>query len=122
MPQNEMTTLLIINDAPYAGERAYNALRLAAALRQDKDVEVRLFFLGDGAWSATTKVPKPENATFDIPWLLERALAAGCAAQVCQTCMDSRGILESDLVPGALRGTLETLRQWTVTSERTISL
>lgn len=116
-----MTVLLVINDAPYSGERAYNALRLAAALRQDKDVPVRLFFLGDGAWSATTRVCKPENAAFDIPWLLERALSAGCHAEVCQTCMDSRGILDADLLPGAARGSLDTLRLWTLSSDRVLS-
>lgn len=116
-----MTVLLVLNEAPYSGERAYNALRLAAALCQDPDVDVRLFFLGDGAWSATAKVPKPANSTFDIPWLLERAIAAGCQAQVCQTCMDSRGILDSDLLPGAVRGTLDTLRLWTLSSDRVLS-
>ncbi len=116
-----MTVLLILNEAPYSGERAYNALRLAASLRQDKDVDVRLFFLGDGAWSASMKVPKPENSTFDVPWLLERALSAGCQAQVCQTCMDSRGILDSDLLPGATRGTLDSLRLWSLTSDRVLS-
>jgi uncharacterized protein involved in oxidation of intracellular sulfur len=116
-----LTILLVLNDAPYAGERAYNALRLAAALRQDRDVEVRLFFLGDGAWSASTKVLKPDNSAFDIPWLLERALSAGCHAEVCQTCMDSRGILDADLIPGASRGTLDTLRHWTLTSDRVLT-
>lgn len=115
-----MTVLVIINEAPYSGERAYNALRLAAALRQDKDVDVRLFFLGDGAWSASAKIPKPENSTFDIPWLLERALAAGAQARVCQTCMDARGILDSDLINGAQRGTLDDLRVWTLSADRVI--
>ncbi|NWF82995.1 MAG: DsrE family protein [Bryobacteraceae bacterium] len=116
-----MTVLVIINEAPYSGERAYNALRLAAALRQDKDVEVRLFFLGDGAWSASAKTQKPENASFDIPWLLERALAAGAHSLVCRTCMDARGILDSDLVNGAKRGTLDDLRAWTLSADRVIS-
>lgn len=116
-----MTVLVIINEAPYSGERAHHALRLAAALRQDKDVDVRLFFLGDGAWSASAKVQKPENSAFDIPWLLERAFAAGAQSRVCQTCMDARGILDSDLVSGAKRGTLDDLRVWTLSSDRVIS-
>jgi uncharacterized protein involved in oxidation of intracellular sulfur len=116
-----MTILLVIQEAPYTGEKAYQALRLAAALRQDTDVGVRLFFLGEGAWSATARVPKPEDSIFDVPWLLARALAAGCEASVCQTCMDARGIADGDLLPGAARGTLETLRLWTLNSERVLS-
>jgi uncharacterized protein involved in oxidation of intracellular sulfur len=116
-----LTVLIVVNDAPYAGERAYNALRLASALRQDHETEVRLFFLGDGAWSATRSIPKPESSVFDIAWLLERALAAGAAGLVCQTCMDARGILADHLVAGAQRGTLETLRLWTVSSDRVLT-
>lgn len=116
-----MTVLLVVQEAPYAGEKAYHALRLAAALRQDGDVGVRLFFVGEGAWSATGKVPKPEDSTFDVPWLLARAVAAGCEASVCQTCMDARGIADGDLLAGAARGTLETLRRWTLDSEKVLS-
>jgi len=43
-----MKTLLIINDAPYGTEKAYNALRLAMTLqREHPDVEIRIFLLGD---------------------------------------------------------------------------
>ncbi len=41
------TTLFILNDAPYGNERAYNALRLAAALAGKEEQQVRLFLMAD---------------------------------------------------------------------------
>lgn len=47
-----MNILIAVNEAPGHGERSYNALRLATALTADGETEVRLFFMGDGAWCA----------------------------------------------------------------------
>ena len=44
-----MKVLIIINDAPYGSERAYNALRLAGSLAKREGVEVCVFLVGDGA-------------------------------------------------------------------------
>ena len=41
------STLFILNDAPYGNERAYNALRLAAALAARDGQQVRLFLMAD---------------------------------------------------------------------------
>lgn len=41
------STLFILNDAPYGNERAYNALRLAAALSGKDDQQVRVFLMAD---------------------------------------------------------------------------
>ena len=39
--------LMIVNDQPYGRGRPYDALRLAGALAKDKDMELRMFLLGD---------------------------------------------------------------------------
>lgn len=45
--------LLIINDAPYGTEKAYNALRLAMTLQKDHpDVGVRIFLMADAVTCA----------------------------------------------------------------------
>jgi uncharacterized protein involved in oxidation of intracellular sulfur len=42
-------TTLVINDAPYGTEKAFNALRIANQLGRDhKDAEVRIFLMTDG--------------------------------------------------------------------------
>lgn len=47
-----MKTLIVINDAPYGTERAYNALRLAGALAQRQGQQVRVFLVGDASEAA----------------------------------------------------------------------
>jgi uncharacterized protein involved in oxidation of intracellular sulfur len=43
-----MKILLIVNDAPYGTEKAYNALRMAMMLQKEHpDVEVRVFLMAD---------------------------------------------------------------------------
>ncbi|MBS3771560.1 MAG: DsrE family protein, partial [Bacteroidales bacterium] len=43
-----MKILIVINDAPYGTEKAYNALRLANQLgKEHKDTEVRIFLMAD---------------------------------------------------------------------------
>lgn len=44
-----MKTLIIINDAPYGTEKAYNALRIAHQLNKDNaGAEACIFLLTDG--------------------------------------------------------------------------
>jgi len=56
--ESAMTTLFILNDAPYGSERSYNALRLAKALAK-MGQPVRVFLLGDAVTCAAAgqKVP-----------------------------------------------------------------
>jgi len=44
----------------------------------------------------------------------------GAEVGVCGTCMDARGIGESELAEGARRGTLEQLTDWTTWAEKTL--
>jgi len=46
------STLFILNDAPYGSERAYNALRLAAALAAREGQNVRMFLMADAVGCA----------------------------------------------------------------------
>ena len=112
-----MEYLVIINDAPYASERPYNALRLATALAAGHDVGVRLFFLGDGAWCAQSGHKVPEGA-HDIEWMIKRFVAGDQAAGVCRSCMEARGITEDSLIEGTHRSSLEELTAWTIQADR----
>ena len=48
-----MRVLIILNDAPYGGERTYNGLRLALAmLKADPAVQMTAFLLGDAVLAA----------------------------------------------------------------------
>jgi len=115
-----MKILLILHDAPYASERSYNALRLAASL-DDGNNTVRLFCIGDAAWTAVRGQTPPDSCSYNAEWLLQRFLAGGREALVCRTCMDARGIRDEDLIPGAARGSLDDLSLWTLAADRVLS-
>ncbi|MFV1858809.1 MAG: DsrE/DsrF/TusD sulfur relay family protein [Anaerolineales bacterium] len=56
-----MSTLIIINDAPYGGERPYNALRLALNLAKRSGVAIRVYLTGDGVLCARKGQKTPDG-------------------------------------------------------------
>ncbi|MDP2707554.1 MAG: DsrE family protein [Burkholderiales bacterium] len=44
----------------------------------------------------------------------------GASIAVCGTCIDARGIADTDLVTGALRGSMAMLAEWTGWSDKVI--
>jgi uncharacterized protein involved in oxidation of intracellular sulfur len=114
-----MNCLFILNDAPYANERAYNALRLATALTSDPDRTVRIFFTGEGAWCAVANHTVPQGQ-HDIEWMLKRFLAGLREVAVCATCMDARSISAAMLIEGIRASSMDELAVWTVEADRVL--
>ena len=114
-----MKHLIVVNDAPYASERPYNALRLAAALASDGAAGVRLFFLGDGAWCAVRDHKVPEGM-HDIEAMLRGFVIGPCPAVVCGTCMKARGITPDMLIEEVRPGTLDELTAWTEQADKAL--
>jgi len=56
-----MSTLIIINDAPYGDERPYNALRLASNLAKRSGVAIRVYLTGDGVLCAHKGQKTPDG-------------------------------------------------------------
>ena len=107
-----MKTLFILNDAPYGTERSYNGLRLAGALSKAEGEEVKLFLMGDAASCAKSGQKVPEGF-YNIQLMLGRVVRNKGEVGVCGTCMDARGITDSELADGARRSTLAELTSWT---------
>ena len=107
-----MKNLFILNDAPYGSERSYNGLRLAGALSKAEGEEVKLFLMGDAASCAKRGQKVPEGF-YNIQLMLGRVLRNKAEVGVCGTCMDARGIADSELAQGARRSTLAELTSWT---------
>ena len=112
------TTLFILNDAPYGNERAYNALRLAAAVAGKDDQQVRLFLMADAVACAKSGQKVPEGY-YNLQLMLGKVLRKGEVA-LCGTCMDARGIDEKELIAGAYRGTLDELTEWTLAADKVV--
>lgn len=112
-----MTVLFVLNDAPAASERDYNALRLATSLAENHDHTVTVFLLGDGVLAAVAGQPVTEGAR-DIPWMLRRLASNGTRILACGSCMDQRGVTDASLIEEAARSTLTVLTALTVESDR----
>jgi uncharacterized protein involved in oxidation of intracellular sulfur len=112
------TTLFILNEAPYGDERAYNALRLAAAIASKEGQQVRLFLMADAVACAKSGQKVPEGY-YNLQLMLGKVLRKGEVA-LCGTCMDARGLGDDDMVEGARRSTLAQLADWTVEADKVL--
>lgn len=115
-----MKYLFILNDPPYGTERSYNALRLASNLAAAKDVaEIRTFLLGDAAASAHGGQKVPQGY-YNVADMLSALMRRNGVVSVCGTCMDARGIRDEELVPGATRGTMDQLAEWSAWADKVL--
>jgi len=113
--------LIIINDAPYGTEKAYNALRLANQLGKDhKTVEVRIFLMADAASCAVANQKTP-NGYYNIERMLKFTIVKGAKVKICGSCADARGLKDIQLVKGAELSTMAELTNWVVDSDKIIT-
>ena len=115
-----MKTLVILNDAPYGTERAYNGLRLAASLSRQDGSDLRLFLIGDAVACAKSGQKVPQGY-YNVQTMLSAVTRRGGKVGVCGTCMDARGITEPELIEGAHRSSLEEWTTWTVEADKAIA-
>ena len=112
------STLFILNDAPYGNERAYNALRLAAAIAGKEGQQVRLFLMADAAACAKSGQKVPEGY-YNLQLMLGKVLRKG-EVGLCGVCMDARGLRDEELIEGARRSTLAQLADWTAEADKVL--
>lgn len=114
-----MSLLFVLNDPPYGTERSYNGLRLAGALAKREGTDVRVFLMGDAA-ACAKRGQVTANGYYNLERMLKGLLQRSVAIAVCGTCMDARGLTETDLVEGCLRGTLDQLADWTAAAGKVL--
>lgn len=116
-----MKILLIINDAPYGSEKAYNALRIANQLnKENADVEVRIFLMADGANCAIANQITP-NGYYNIERMIKFSINKGAKVKICGSCADARGLKNLSLTEGAEISTLAELTEWVVESDKVLT-
>jgi uncharacterized protein involved in oxidation of intracellular sulfur len=114
-----MKILVVVNDQPYGSERPFNALRLAGALVKREEVGLRVFLMGDAVACAVAGQILPDGH-YHLDRML-KPLARRGEVGCCATCLDARGLDESQLVDGARRSSLEELADWTLWADRVIT-
>ena len=112
-----MQVLLILNDPPYGTERSYNGLRLATSLAKREGESVRVFLMGDAAGCAKSGQKVPAGY-YNVEAMLKVLWGHHAPVGVCGTCMDARGIKESELVPGTHKSSMDELAAWTVEADK----
>jgi uncharacterized protein involved in oxidation of intracellular sulfur len=113
--------LIIINDAPYGSEKAYNAMRMAMTLQKDHaDVEVRVFLMADAVTCALCNQTTPQGY-YNLERMFKAVIAKGGQVKACGTCSDARGIRGLTLVEGIEISTMSQLTQWVVESDRMLT-
>jgi len=103
--------LIVLNDAPYGTEKAYNGLRLAIAL-QARDNKVNVFLIADAVFCGVPKQETP-SGYYNIDEMLGRVLEKGGRVAACGSCMKSRGLSIEGLIKGIEKCSMALLSEWT---------
>ena len=131
------TFTIVIDEAPYAGERAWNGLRLAKK-SLESGLAVNLFLMADAVYVARRDQQSPQQAP-NLEQLLMEVIQKGAKVKVCTTCIEARsfeptgefqacflgkkegGLSLGDLVKGVEMGTMQDLVDWSMEAEQVIS-
>jgi tRNA 2-thiouridine synthesizing protein D len=111
-----VTYTIIINEAPYAMERAYTGLRFARTCVFEGH-KTNLFLIENGVYVAK-KGQKPSSNQPNLGDYLEDLVKDGAEVKVCVVCVQARGLSENDLIAGAKIVTLNELVEWTTNSDK----
>jgi len=120
-PSDMVKLLIIANDAPYGGEKTWNALRLAgASATAEIGMQVRVFLMGDFVGAAKRGQSTPDGY-YNLEKMLGDLAAKGVEVKLCGTCLKSRGIRDEELVEGTQRGTMMILANWVKEADRIVT-
>ena len=113
-----MKFLIIINDAPYGTEKAYNAIRLAIQVLKDKPhSEVWIFLMADAATCALPNQVTP-NGYYNIERMLKIFISKGGKVKICGICADARGLKTLMLIEGTQLSNLSELADWAINADK----
>jgi len=114
--------LIIINDAPYGTEKAYNALRMAMTLQKDHQdkVKVHIFLLADAVFCGLPNQKTPDGY-YNIERMLRSVIAKGGMIKSCGGCSKARGIDELAFIPGVELSNMKEFAQWTVEADKVLT-
>lgn len=116
-----MSILIIINDAPYGTEKAYNALRLGnQLLKEHLDNTVNIFLLADAVTCGLANQKTPDGY-YNIGRMLKMFIRKNGHVKICGTCMDARGMTDLALEDGVFRSNMTEFAQWIIDANKVIT-
>jgi uncharacterized protein involved in oxidation of intracellular sulfur len=116
-----MKILIIINDAPYGSEKAYNALRMAMTLQKEhSEVETWIFLMADAVTCALPDQTTPQGY-YNIERMLKSVISKGGQVKACGSCSEARGIKGLNLIKGVELSTMVQLTQWAFDADKVLT-
>jgi len=116
-----MKILIIINDAPYGSEKAFNGLRIALQLQKENPKpEVRIFLMADSATCAISGQRVPQGY-YNIETMISAFLFQKGKVKICGTCAEARGIKDLKLIEGTELSNMSELGQWIIDSDKVLT-
>ncbi len=114
--------LIIINDAPYGTEKAYNALRMAMTLQKEhaEEVQVNIFLLADAVSCALAGQITP-TGYYNLERMLKSVIHKGGKVKSCGGCCDARGIQPSLFLKGIEKSNMKEFAAWTVEADKVLT-
>ena len=114
--------LIIINDAPYGTEKAYNALRMAMTLQKEHrdKVEIKIFLLADAVFCGLPNQVTP-NGFYNIERMLKSVIQRGGEVKSCGGCSEARGINKIKFLKGVKLSNMKEFTQWTVECDKVLT-
>jgi tRNA 2-thiouridine synthesizing protein D len=114
-----VTFTIIINEAPYAKERALSALRFAWTAEIEGH-KVKIWLFENGVYLAK-KGQKPASGLTNYGQMLEDLVKGGVEVKACVVCAEARGLTQANLLDGVKIATIHELVEWTVNSDKVIT-
>jgi uncharacterized protein involved in oxidation of intracellular sulfur len=116
-----MNTLIVINDAPYGTEKAYNALRMAMTLQKEhSEVQVLIFLLADSVGCAIPNQKTPQGY-YNIERMLTSVIKKGGKVKTCGGCSEARGTSELKLIEGVEISNMKEFSNWIVKADKVLT-
>lgn len=116
-----MKNLILINDAPYGTEKAYNALRLAMTLQKEHpQEEVLIFLMADAVGCALPDQTTPQGY-YNIERMMKSIIKRGGKVKACGSCIDARGIKNLKLIDGVEVSNMSEFSKWNVEADKVVS-
>jgi len=79
-------------------ERVYNRLRVALSLvKKDTSAQITTFLMADAVLAAKSQQKTPEGY-YNVERTLRQVLSSNGTVRLCGSCMDARGINDSELM------------------------
>jgi len=114
--------LIIINDAPYGTEKAYNALRMAMTLQKEHadPVAIKIFLLADAVFCGLPRQTTP-TGFYNIERMLKSVISQGGEVKSCGGCSQARGIAQLPFIEGVHLSNMNEFAQWTVECDKVLT-